>query len=484
MKLVKKQNNVGSMKKIVSNIPKIMLFFTLPVTTAIIIALGWFNRNSFNNAESFIDHDFKLKQLTSIIIHLDEVLTMSARLAAESGDVQWEKRYIEYECKLDSALSEIKQLYPETFISEETILVDSANIKLVKFEKQALGLVRKGKQDSAAIILYSEEYEKNKKIYTDGIHKINQIINHDAQTRIKELRKQGLISNTFIIISLLILSTLWIISFLIMKNFLFEKTQINKLLNEQNKKLQIAKKKSEEKEKQLAELNATKDRFFSIITHDLRSPFNSILGFSSLLMEFIKEQDCEGIEKYTELIHQSSQKTMDLLSNLIEWSKSQTNTIKFNAVLIDLNKLITDTIELMNYSAHQKSISISSEIPEKATAFADKAMIETVLRNLISNAIKFTNQGGEIKVSIENMPTEWLISVTDNGVGINEDNLKNIFRIDKNISTKGTQNEAGTGLGLILCKEFIEEHNGRIWSESIVGKGSVFKFSLPLIISD
>jgi signal transduction histidine kinase len=472
------------MKKIVSNIPKIMLIFTLPITTAIIIVLGWFNRNSFNNAELFIDHDFKLKQLTSIIIHLDEVLTMSARLGAESGDIQWEKRYLDYECKLDSILSEIKQLCPETFIYEKATLVDSVNIKLVKFEKQAFDLVRKGELDSAAMVLYSEEYEKNKKIYTDGIHMINQIINQDAQIRIKKLRKQGLISNVFIIFALFILSVFWIVSFRIMKNFLVEKTQINKLLNEQNKKLQIAKEKSEEKEKQLAELNATKDRFFSIITHDLRTPFNGILGYSSLLMELIKEKDCEGIEKYTELIHQFSQKAMDLLSNLIEWSRSQTNSIKFNAVLIDLGKLIMGTVELMNYSAHQKSISIFLEIPKKASVFADKAMIETVLRNLISNAIKFTNQGGEIKVSVENMTTEWVISVADNGVGINEDNLKDIFRIDKSISTKGTQNETGTGLGLILCKEFIEEHNGRIWGESIVGKGSVFKFSLPLVKSD
>lgn len=235
-----------------------------------------------------------------------------------------------------------------------------------------------------------------------------------------------------------------------------------------------------ESKKHLTNLNATKDKFFSIIAHDLKSPFNSILGFSNIIEEKIKNKDYKSIKKYAGIIQQASQKTMDLLFNLIEWSRSQTNKTEFNPEFIELGKLINDTIELINYSAQQKLIGISIELPEKVPVFADKAMIETLIRNLISNAIKFTNRGGKIVVAVETKPSECLLSVTDNGVGIKKEVLNKLFRIDKSISTNGTQNETGTGLGLILCKEFVEKHGGKISVKSEFGVGSSFKVILPI----
>ena len=230
---------------------------------------------------------------------------------------------------------------------------------------------------------------------------------------------------------------------------------------------------------QLRELNATKDKFFSIIAHDLKSPFNSIIGFSNLLIEQIHKKDYDGIAEYATIIRNSSQGAMDLLQNLLEWSRSQTGRMEFNPEYVEIVTLIDESIHLLVNSAQQKSIALSKELPRKAIAFADKAMISTILRNLISNAIKFTNPEGAIIISAEQKQNELLISVTDNGVGIKKEVIEKLFRIEEGFSTIGTKNEKGTGLGLILCKEFIEKHGGKIWVESKAGKGSRFCFTIP-----
>jgi len=234
-----------------------------------------------------------------------------------------------------------------------------------------------------------------------------------------------------------------------------------------------------ENEAHLRELVATKDKFFSIIAHDLKSPFNSILGLSNLLVEQIHEKNYEGIEEYAAIIQKSTTRVFDLLMNLLEWARTQTGRMEFSPEYIELGALINEVIELLAESAHQKSITIIRELPRNMLVFADKAMINTVLRNLISNAIKFTHPGGQIVISADKKPDELMISISDNGIGIKKEVIGKLFRIDENHIVPGTQNEKGTGLGLILCKEFIEKHGGNIWVESEVGKGSRFCFTIP-----
>ena len=235
----------------------------------------------------------------------------------------------------------------------------------------------------------------------------------------------------------------------------------------------------QESETRLREINATKDKFFSIISHDLKSPFNGILGFSGLLLDQIGKKDYEGIGEYAAIIQQSSQRAMELLTNLIEWSRSQSGRLEFNPEYIEVGRLINEVLELANVSALQKSVSLTKEVAQHITVFVDKGMISSVLRNIISNAIKFTHSGGRIVVKAELMGQELKISVIDTGVGIDSKNLGKLFRIDESYSVPGTQNERGTGLGLILCKEFIDIHQGRIWVESEPGKGSTFTFTIP-----
>jgi PAS domain S-box-containing protein len=233
-------------------------------------------------------------------------------------------------------------------------------------------------------------------------------------------------------------------------------------------------------EARLIGLNAAKDKFFSIIAHDLKGPFNSIIGFSDLLVDRLREKDYEEIEKYAQIIQNSSRRAMDLIMNLMEWSRSQTGRLDFNPENIDMVALIKTIAQLLNDSAQQKSITLYTELPEKKMVFVDKAMMGTVLRNLISNAIKFTNAEGEIVISLNQLENNVIVTVADNGVGIKPNAMDKLFVIEKSYSTVGTNDEKGTGLGLILCKEFIERHGGTIWAESEFGKGSQFHFSIPL----
>jgi signal transduction histidine kinase len=170
---------------------------------------------------------------------------------------------------------------------------------------------------------------------------------------------------------------------------------------------------------------------------------------------------------------------MDLLKNLMEWANLQTGKISFNPKQLEFTNIITTVIELLTDLAGQKSITIVRDTDPGITTFADEEMINTVLRNLVSNAIKFTKPGGEITISARVNSDELIVSVGDNGVGMDKKQLNKLFRIEENSSTKGTQNEEGTGLGLVLCKEFILRHQGKIWVESTLGAGSKFFFTIP-----
>ena len=235
-----------------------------------------------------------------------------------------------------------------------------------------------------------------------------------------------------------------------------------------------------ENENKLIELNATKDKFFSIIAHDLKSPFNSVIGFSNQLHEQISKNNYERIDEFAKIIHQSSLRAMDLLTNLFEWAQSQSGRMDLIPEYLEMVSLINEQILLFKEIANTKSIEIVTILPHQVQVSADKAMIKTILRNLISNGIKFTHPNGKITIAAEEKTDQLIVSVGDNGVGISKDRLETLFRIDESSSTPGTQKEKGSGLGLILCEEFVKKNNGKIWAESEVGIGTTFYFSLPL----
>lgn len=264
-----------------------------------------------------------------------------------------------------------------------------------------------------------------------------------------------------------------------LKSFEQDKTIIlqNKELRELNINLEI---KVEQRTQELKELNATKDKFFSIIAHDLKNPFNTLMGFTELLLDNLEEYSTQKLKEFVDILHQTSKQSYALLENLLEWSRAQTGRLEMNPEMVNIHELANENISLLINHATKKSIQLTNEIKPSVQAFCDENMIRTVIRNLISNAIKYTKENGNITCESQIIDDKVEISISDTGIGIKPENVMKLFRIDVNYSTAGTAQETGTGLGLILCKEFVNKNNGEIWVESDFGKGSTFKFTLPL----
>jgi len=263
----------------------------------------------------------------------------------------------------------------------------------------------------------------------------------------------------------------------------FQKEEIQNKVLVLNQEIETRKKAEElllERESQLKNLNATKDKLFSIIAHDLRSPFSGILGFIELLQSTIRNQAMDKSEELLEYIYSATKNSYNLLETLLDWAKTQTNQVILNQKKLDISELIENSILELRSVALNKDIELINTISVKIYVFADENMINTILRNLISNSIKYTNSGGKITVSAQ-IKKEYLeLSIADNGIGMSEELINTLFTSSVNQSKFGTNNEGGTGLGLIICKEFVEKQGGKIWVESEEKNGSNFKFSLPL----
>lgn len=247
-----------------------------------------------------------------------------------------------------------------------------------------------------------------------------------------------------------------------------------------NKKLQEANDQVGRQNVQLQQLNSTKDKFFSILGHDLKGPLNSLTSFSGLLINHTDSLSKDEIKMLAKDLDKSLKNLFALLENLLEWSRSQTGNIEFKPEAFDLHELLQQNTELLKTQAQNKNIALSDVSRSGIEILTHKHSINTVIRNLISNAIKFTPEGGAVTVNAQLAQDEVMVSVSDTGVGMSEEVIAKLFRIDAKHSTKGTADEKGTGLGLILCKEFVEKNGGRIGVQSEVGQGSVFYFTLPV----
>jgi signal transduction histidine kinase len=234
--------------------------------------------------------------------------------------------------------------------------------------------------------------------------------------------------------------------------------------------------------KDLKELSATKEKLFSIIAHDLRSPFNSILGLSELLRDNIRTYSVEKSIEFVSSINSTAERTLALLDNLLVWAKIQTSQIDFTPQKLNLKSIVKGIVDLLESSATIKNITLNYEQSEEVVIQADPNMLQTILRNLIQNAIKFTGSGGRVDISTTMQEKHVEITVADSGIGMNEQIRNKLFRKNAHFTSTGTANESGSGLGLILCKEFVKTHSGKIWVESESGKGSRFTFTLPLSI--
>jgi signal transduction histidine kinase len=235
-----------------------------------------------------------------------------------------------------------------------------------------------------------------------------------------------------------------------------------------------------QKNEELQRSNAEKDKFFSIIAHDLRSPFNGFLGLTQILEEEQAILSVQEIQELASSMRKSANNLYRLLENLLEWSKMKQGLIVYTPVMLDFNLILKDVLGVAHDQTKSKKIDIVTIIPEDLIVFADSNMLKTILRNLLSNSVKFTNMKGNIAITAQTTLDNWVeITIKDSGIGMDRTMIDNLFRMDINTSRKGTAGEHSSGLGLILCKDFVEQHGGKIWVKSKRGKGSTFYFTIP-----
>ncbi len=319
--------------------------------------------------------------------------------------------------------------------------------------------------------LYNEELRKQAnnlemQLRTEIIYRENQMLKIDNRLKEMTIRRNQVSLLMSIVFSLFI-----IIVVLIIWARLKEKRRLNKQLENTIGLLR-------QSEKMLKEANAAKDNFFSIIAHDLTSPFNALLGFSDLLVSSYDEFGDQERKTFISNIHEASNETFKLLQNLLEYGKSQTGKISYNPEHIDISNLIKNDQDLLSYIDNNKGVDVTVSIAEGSRVFADKHMLKTIMRNILSNAVKFTPKGGNVKLISKADNDHLLISVSDNGIGIPDEWQKDLFGINKEFKRKGTENERGTGLGLVLCAELVKKNDGKIWFESVENEGSTFYLAL------
>lgn len=376
----------------------------------------------------------------------------------------------------DRALANLKLANPLAQRSQDQELIQKTYGLLVKAYRDA--------ENYEKALEYSElfkaledflQQEKNdrKPLRMQSRYTINQkqsLIDQLELNRIQkdyELEKERRFKNFLVIM----ISLIAVILTLIFTLFLLQRRN--------NKKLKVANLKVKNQNEELEDLNATKDKFFSIISHDLKGPLNSLTSFSGLLMNHTSSLSTEEIQMLAKDLDKSLKNLFALLENLLQWSRSQTGNIEFTAEEFDLTEMLNENKRLLDKQAQNKNINIEVKNTKSNSVKAHPNSITTVIRNLLSNAIKFTEDGGAIKMGIVDDGNRYIVKIADNGVGMPKDIANNIFRLDTKHSTQGTAKEKGTGLGLILCKEFVEKNKGEIWVKSEEGKGTIFSFSLP-----
>jgi signal transduction histidine kinase len=333
-----------------------------------------------------------------------------------------------------------------------------------------------GLKDSIRHINLTNRYTQLEKIFNiDQQNRRIELLQKDNQIQDLQISRHRFITRLLLVAAL---TLLFFIVFLIYRYTVIHRTHL--LLKGKTAELEKANEKLRVSTLSLEQLNVTKNRFFSIIAHDLKNPFNALLGFSEIITTTFHELKENEIREYIGFVHQSSRNLYKLLENLLKWSATQTGTMQFLPDRFDLVSLINSEIHFLRIAASKKQIEISRDMPEDLIVNSDKLMLSSVIRNLTDNAIKFTHPGGNIHISVNVKGQQGVIvEITDSGIGIPADMQKKLFTLNGDISRKGTNKEEGGGLGLILCKEMIEKAGGIIGFESKQGKGSRFWFTLP-----
>ena len=420
-------------------------------------------RNYFFQALKIaLAHDFKPEMTRIAYIagntFMDEGnLFLAQNHFNEALSLAKEEDYLDIIADLDVALS---KLY-----------VEKGNYKKALFlQKEAFHLkdtLRRMNQENKLSFLEMKYDYDRKKNELDILKRKNEI-------RVAEIgRQKRLEFLAFIVFGVLSITVV------ISSRIYIHKRKLFKTLKEKMRELQKVQKELLRSESNLKNMGNTKNKLFSVLAHDLINPFNALLGFASLLNEESHRLNKSEINQYSNIIYQAATDTFQLLENLLQWSRSQTGQIVTKKEDIDINKIVLDVLSNVKVLAEKKEIQVKTELSEDCVAFADPNLLSSALRNIVQNAIKFIDKGNEIRIKTDRKNGKIIVVVSDTGRGISPEDQEKLFRTDLHFTTKGTSNERGTGLGLIIAKEFVELNDGYIDMESQVGKGSNFNIILP-----
>lgn len=442
---------------------------------ATLVALGKYEciLNQYDIAKKYYLEALDLAQSKKTYISISEIKCELANIYFKNGDYSTSLSYAQQALELSEGNKAVKvqkevhklmadiysatQKYKEAF--EHSVMFKTLSDSIFN-ESNAIEVAR---------FEYKHKYEKEKQIFEIEQSKKDAVM-------AAELKQQKII----IIFSTVALVLMILLSLLLFRSYR-TKRKSNIMLANKNERIIAISNELERQNIELQNINATKNKFFRIIAHDLRNPLNVIIGFLDLIKDSSSNNIMQQTLEYAELTHSSAVNAYKLLENLLDWAQSQTGVIEFKPTELRLSDVINESISTCCHQAKEKSIEIIENTSCDEYVYADKNMLDTIIRNLITNAIKYTHKGGNINITNQLNDNSITVSISDNGIGMDNDTMERLFKINEKTSMPGTEQEHGTGLGLLLCKEFVERNGGSIWVESELNVGSSFKFTMPIV---
>ena len=470
------------------------------LTSLVLGWLGWNTYDSYHTARVILERQFRLQELQGAILHLDEVLTMSARLGAATGDAFWEQRYRSYEPVLDNAIKEVIRLEPDAYSGAGAAQTDTANLKLVELEHRAFALVRQARRKEAYDILSSGEYETQKRIYSQGMtHVADQLRKKTGQLMASQQTKTVL-DLAAVGVALPILLIAWVVALRLLHRWKRHLAASNRQLDLQAKALldlnadldrRVEERTSElhanqellRAAKEVAEeASRAKSEFLANMSHEIRTPMNGVLGMTELALstELTAEQ-----REYIGMIKSSADSLLVVINDILDFSKIEAGMLDLEVADFDVGEVLEPALKVLALQAEQKGLELNWHVQPGAmlAVVGDATRLRQIIVNLVGNAIKFTERG-EVNVRVnagagedEIMRLHFMIQ--DTGIGIPEEKQRLIFEPFNQVDSSVTRRYGGTGLGLTISRRLVDIMGGRIWLESVPGEGSKFHFEVP-----
>ena len=468
------------------------------LTGFVLCGFGWQTLHSYTATRVFREQRFRIQELEGTIAQLDEVLTMSARMAAATGDLKWERRYREYEPVLDNAIKEVIALEPKAYSGQGAAQTNAANIKLVDMEHRSFDLVRQGNRAQASGLLFSREYESQKQIYARGMIEVADRLRQKTRELLQSEQQKAVVNIFAVAVSLPALVVAWVVVLRMMQRWRIQLSETNRQLDERARQLaemndeldlRVAERTAElranqtlllEAKETAEKANRAKSEFVANMSHEIRTPMNAIVGMTELVLnsELSQEQ-----REYLQTVKGATDSLLTVINDILDFSRIEAGKLDIDRSAFCLRDIIEETMRVVAVQADEKRLELACQIaadtPEEL--LGDAVRLRQILLNLIGNGIKFT-AAGEVVLEVNcDFQTEDEVvlhfTIRDTGIGIPADKLAIIFDAFTQADMSTTRNYGGTGLGLAITSRLVQLMGGRVWAESQPGQGSAFHFT-------